>query len=129
MYLFHIFRSFLPLHNPIGFGVNDYIQIALALVLVAAVLLRAWAEPAAQWLARKPGWCMLFLGLLVLALRLALLPMHPVPTPSGADDFSYLLLGDTLTHFRLANATHPLNQYFETTFVLQKPSYSSIYAL
>jgi hypothetical protein len=129
MYLFHVFRSFLPLHNPIGFGVNDFIQFALALFLVVLLFARAWLEPYAQWLARKPGWCMLFLGALVVVLRLALLPMHPVPTPSGADDFSYLLLGDTLAHFRLANPTHPLHQLFETTFVLQQPSYSSIYAL
>jgi hypothetical protein len=129
MYLFHVLRSFLPLHNPVGFGVNDFIQFALALFLVILLLARAWIEPAAQALARKPGWCMLFLGVLVVALRLELLPLHPVPTPSGADDFSYLLLGDTLAHFRLANATHPLHQFFETTFVLQAPTYSSIYAL
>jgi hypothetical protein len=129
MYLFHVFRSFLPLHNPIGFGVNDFIQFALAVFLVVLLLARAWLEPAAQALARRPGRCMLFLGALVIALRLALLPMHPVPTPSGADDFSYLLLGDTLAHFRLANPTHTLYRFFETTFVLQQPSYSSIYAL
>lgn len=129
MYLFHVFRSFLPLHNPIGFGVNDFLQLALAVFLVVLLFARAWLEPAAQWLARKPGWCMLFLGGLVVVLRLALLPTHPVPTPSGADDFSYLLLGDTLAHFRLANPMHPLHQFFETTFVLQQPSYSSIYAL
>lgn len=129
MYLFHVFRSFLPLHNPLGFGVNDFIQFTLVVCLVAGVLLRAWTEPAAQRLARRPVWCMAFLAALVVALRLALLPMHPVPTPSGSDDFSYLLLGDTLAHFRLANPTHPLHQYFETTFVLQVPSYSSIYQL
>ena len=61
MYLFHVFRSFLPLHNPIGFGVNDFIQFALTLLLVFLLLARAWLEPAAQWLARKPGWCMLLL--------------------------------------------------------------------
>jgi hypothetical protein len=103
--------------------------LALAVFLVALLFARAWLEPAALWLARKPAWCMLFLGSLVVVLRLALLPMHPVPTASGADDFSYLLLGDTLAHFRLANPTHPLHQFFETTFVLQQPSYSSIYAL
>jgi hypothetical protein len=128
MYLFHVFRSFLPLHNPIGFGVNDFLQFALALFLVVLLFARAWLEPAALRLARKPGWCMLLLAASVVVLRLALLPMHPVPTPSGSDDFSYLLLGDTLSHFRLANPTHPLHQFFETTFVLQQPSYSSIYA-
>lgn len=129
MYLFHLFRSFLPLHNPIGFGVNDFIQFSLAFFLVFLLIFRAWVEPAARQLARMPAWCMVFLAALVVVLRLALLPMHPVPTASGADDFSYLLLGDTLSHFRLANPTHPLHRFFETTFVLQHPSYSSIYAL
>jgi hypothetical protein len=129
MYLFHVLRSFLPLHNPIGFGASDFIEFGLAALLVLLVLARAWLEPAAQVLARRTGWCMLFLFSLVIALRLALLPVHPVPTPTGADDFSYLLLSDTLTHFRLANPTHPMHRFFETTFVLQRPAYSSIYAI
>src|ERR1035438_10427912 len=102
MYLFHVLRSFLPLHNPIGFGASDFIEVAIAVILVLLVLARAWIEPAAQALARETGWCMLFLAVLVVALRLALLPVHPVPSATGADDFSYLLLGDTLAHFRLA---------------------------
>jgi hypothetical protein len=129
MYLFHVFRSFLPLHNPIGFGASDFIEFSLIFLLVLMVIARPWLAPAFQSLARKTGWCMLFLFALVIALRLALLPMHPVPTPSGADDFSYLLLGDTLAHFRLANPMHTMHRFFETTFVLQRPSYSSIYAL
>jgi hypothetical protein len=72
---------------------------------------------------------MLFLFALVVALRLALLEGHPVPSPSGADDFSYLLLGDTLAHFRLANATHPMRRFFETNYVLQQPAYSSVYPI
>jgi hypothetical protein len=72
---------------------------------------------------------MLFLVGLVVLLRLALLPIHPVPTPESAEDFSHLLLGDTLTHLRLANPPHPLHQFFETAYVLQNPSYSSIYGL
>ena len=129
MYLFDLFRSFLPLHNPIGFGASDFIELALAVLLIVLVLARAPLEPLARKLAQKTGWCMLFLAGLTIALRLALLPAHPVPTPQGADDFSYLLLGDTLAHFRLANPPHPLHQFFETNFVLQQPAYSSIYPL
>ncbi len=129
MYLFHVLRSFLPMHNPIGFGGSDFIFFALTLLLVLLVLARAWLAPAAQALARRTGWSMLLLAVLVAALRLALLPVHPVPTAAGADDFSFLLLGDTLAHFRLANPVHPLHRFFETTFVLQQPSYSSIYPL
>jgi hypothetical protein len=129
MYLFHVFRSFLPLHNPIGFGASDFVELGLAILLVLLVMARAWLEPAARKLAQNTGWCMLFLFALVIALRLALVPLHPVPTPAGADDFSYLLLGDTLAHFRLANPPHPMHRFFETNFVLQEPSYSSIYPI
>jgi len=129
MYVFHLFRSFLPLRNPIGFGAADFIELALALLLVAFALARPAIAPAFRWLADRPRWSMLFLAALPILLRLALLPLYPVPTPNGADDFSYLLLGDTLTHFRLANPPHPLHQFFETNFVLQSPSYSSIYPL
>jgi hypothetical protein len=72
---------------------------------------------------------MLALAALPLLLRLALLARAPAPAPSGSDDFSYWLLADTLRHFRLANAMHPMRQFFETVFVLQEPSYSSIFPL
>jgi len=129
MYLFDLFRSFLPLHNPIGFGAVDFIELALAGLLIVFVLARRPIEAIARNLAGKTGWCMLFLAGLTIALRLALLSSHPVPTAQGADDYSYLLLGDTLAHFRLANPPHPLHRFFETNFVLQQPSYSSIYPL
>ncbi len=61
------------------------------------------------------------------ALRLALVPWFPVPVPAGADDFGHLLLGDTVAHFRFANPVHPMHRFFEAVFVLQQPSYSSIY--
>ncbi len=129
MFLFDFFRSFLPLHNPIGFGAGDFIELALATLLVSLVLLRARIEPGFQRLAARTGWSMLLLAALPVALRLLLLPRHPVPTPAGADGFSYILLADTLRHFRLANPPHALHQFFETVFVLQDPSYSSIYPL
>src|ERR1035441_1533584 len=129
MFLFDFFRSFLPLHNPLGFGASDFIELALVTLLVSLVLLRARVEPSFQRLAAKTGWCMLLLAALPVALRLLLLPRHPVPTPAGADSFSYLLLADTLRHFRLANPPHPLYRFFETVFVLQNPTYSSIYSL
>ena len=129
MYLFHVLRSFLPLHNPIGFGASDFIQFCLAVLLVSLVLARAWLQPVALKLAQNTGWCMLFLAALGIALRLALLPVHPVPTATGADDFSYLLSADTLAHFRMANPIHPMHRFFETTFVVQDPTYSSIYPI
>lgn len=128
-YLFRLFYSFLPLHNPIGFGAADFVEITLALVLVwGALAWQRFAGPLDRF-ASKTGWCMLILAALPVALRLALLHTSPIPTALGADDFSYLLLGDTLSHFRLTNQTHPMHRFFETLFVLQEPSYSSIYPL
>ena len=47
MFLFDLFRSFLPLHNPIGFGSADFIEFALAAMLVLMVALHGRVEPAA----------------------------------------------------------------------------------
>ncbi len=129
MYLNQLFRSFRPLLNPIGFGVADFVLLAMTIVMAAVLLLRAVCWPYLQKIAERPWSAILSLGGLAVLLRLALLPTSPAPTPSGADDFSYILLGDTLRHLRMANATHPLHQFFETVFVLQQPTYGSIYPL
>ncbi len=129
MYLFHLFRSFIPLRNPIGFGAADFIAFAVAALLVLIVLSWPAVQPYAQRLAQRTAWCMLALGILPILLRLGLLIHSPVPTPSGSDDFSQLLLADTLAHFRLATPSHPMHRFFETIFVLQQPTYSSIYPL
>jgi hypothetical protein len=129
MYLFRIFRSFLPMHNPIGFGASDFVVLALAVLLVGLLVGAAFVKPHAHELSTRPGVCMGVLFGLAIVLRLALLPQSGVPIPSGADDFSYLLLGDTLAHLRLANATHPLHEFFEAVFILQEPKYASIYPL
>lgn len=129
MFLFDFFRSFLPLHNPLGFGAADFIELALAALLALLTFVRAEAEPAVRRFAGRTAWCMTALFALPILLRLGLLAHAPVPSPAGSDDFSYWLLADTLRHFRLANATHPLHQFFEAVFILQEPAYSSIFPL
>ena len=123
------FRSFLPLENPLGFGAGDYLELLLAAMLLAGLVLWKRLAPQAQRLAERTGWSMALLAALAVVLRLALLGHHPVPTPDVYDEFSHLLVADTLRHFRLANAMHPMHQFFETFFVLQVPTYSSIYPL
>jgi hypothetical protein len=120
--------AFIPLHNPIGFGAVDFIELFMALSLaVPALFWRSHLAPAMHRLARRPVWCMALLGLLPILLRLALLAHHPAPKPDIYDEFGHLLVADTLRHFRLANPAHPLHEFFETFFVLQQPTYSSIY--
>ena len=128
-YLWHLFRSFQPLNNPIGFGASDFIEFALAAILVSLTLARKHLAAAARRLAANTVWCMCFLGALPVALRFLLLPGSPAPVATGADDASFLLLADTLSHFHLANAVHPFHRFFETTFALQEPTYSSIFPL
>ena len=127
MFLFDWFRSFLPMHNPLGFGASDFLELALVCLLILLMVARSGLGPAAARFAEKTGWVMLLLFVMPIALRLALLPKFPAPAPGGADDYGYLLLADTLRHFRLATPMHPMHRFFETVFVLQEPKYSSIY--
>jgi len=107
--------------------VSDQVELAAAVLLVLLYVASPWLERIGQKIAMRTGFCMALLALAAVGLRLALLPAFPVPTPSGSDDFSHLLVADTLAHFRLANAVHPFHRFFEANFVLQEPSYSSMY--
>jgi hypothetical protein len=129
MNVFRLLRFFLPLQNPVGFGLADFIELGVVLLMALALVARTPIETALRKLAARPRWSMALLAALPVLLRLLLLPRHPVPVPQTSDDFSYLLLGDTLAHFRFANPVHPMHRFFETVFVLQEPSYSSIYPL
>jgi len=127
MNLYRLLRFFLPLQNPLGFGLADFLELALAGMFVAAILTRDRILRFLKALAERPAWAMAALFVLPILLRLVLLATSPAPIPTTSDDFAYVLLGDTLAHFRLANPPHPMQRFFETVFVLQEPSYSSIY--
>src|SRR5579871_4446806 len=125
-----LLKALLPNPNPIGFGPADAIELMLALILLVAALWgRSWILPRFKKFAERTVWCMVFLAISPVALRLLLLSHHPVPRPDVYDEFSHLLEADTLRHFRLSNPPHALPQFFETFFVLQEPTYSSIYPI
>src|SRR5260370_5261166 len=75
----------------------------------------------------RPWLSAILLAAGAVALRLALVPVLPAPVPVVRDEFSYLLVADTLLHGRVANPTHPFWQHFESLHILQQPHYVSNY--
>jgi hypothetical protein len=125
-----LLSTFDPVKNPIGFGAADFIEFTIAALLVILVVTwRPFIEPFGRRFSTYSRWCMLALAILPIGLRLILLAHHPVPSPDVYDEFGHLFVADTLRHFRLANPSHTLHQFFETFFILQEPTYSSIYPI
>jgi hypothetical protein len=125
-----VLTTFDPVNNPIGFGASDFIELIIGVLLVGLVITwRPVIEPYGRRFAVKTRWCLLALAVLPVGLRLVLLTHHPVPTPDIYDEFGHLFVADTLRHFRLANPALAMHRFFETFFILQEPTYSSIYPI
>ncbi|HEV2492770.1 MAG TPA: hypothetical protein VG204_06815 [Terriglobia bacterium] len=113
--------------------------LLLELLLVTLVLLATFYCPqlGSNWfrrieqklgtLARRRKTAVLVVGLLALAARAAVLPVLPIPKPFVHDEFGHLFVADTFLHGRLTNAVHPMAIHFETFYILQGPTYCSIF--
>ena len=124
-FLFEITRYFTP-----EAVAAEWVLLAIASLSVLWLLYRISLRGLSQRFVALAGhrrWTVAFCVVFPIAVRLSLMGVMPVPDPSIHDEFSHLLLGDTLAHGRLANPPHPLWRHFESIHVLQQPRYASMY--
>lgn len=113
------------------------LRIALPVLLVMCAWLayryqgravrRAWLAWTA--LARRRALAAGLVGVLALALRLAVLPVLPPPHFTLPDEFSHRLFAETMASGRFTNPTPPAWENIESLFILYEPVYQSKYPM
>src|SRR5260370_26954664 len=116
---------------------SPMMAIEVGLSAIAAAVAFGWprlgnssfsrVERAFGRIAYKKRTAILLVGLIQVLLRLALLPIFPIPNPIAPDDFSFMLAADTFEHGHLANPTPAMWVHLESIHITMQPTYTTMY--